>query len=939
MEINSIRDQLRAILSGRVLSELNISELRALGEIGELCEEKVTQRKGASMIFSEGGFSVQGPPPSIADFEETGRVDLAGFEERLFSTLAELRRVASSQGGASLAGVAFSTFWGFLAPQARGWLVRAPSGSGDSTSRRFIDSLADSRVGGVELTGQALELAHMVTKTSSDAPLFAAHFRAGGARQAMVFSAETGAMNYLRAMVGGFVFEGMLKGAAEFFEIVSRCESNETIRDTMMALERSIACCGLYLFARMAEMQGKPLPIGALSGSLLSGSLIIAPGVAEPGSPSKKQSGAQPQIVVSGAPGGSSPEIHELEKRITRVAATLTGLVELSTLQLASQSREVCLLRFSPAGRFLGCAGNVEAFAELLDSRRLAAGDAFGALKFPLLGRMVRETLDSPGSIVTEPFGKRSAFFGGVIVEAMADRPFGLPGGFGLTFCIRKPGVKVSEASGPGVLKRSTGSVGHMESSMSECSKDLSMPRSTIDASAPVASGPNRLSIGPSAETPDFDRIISRQRTDELIRSLRFQIEERLRRAESMANFGGSTDEFGQLLPELESTILAEYIKPRVFHKASTLLIRTRSKSSDIGPQSLSDLSAPSPSSRMKPQLSLAPFETISVVLLDDYNSADFLGRDKQFLFSAAWSMMKHLGLLERFSIPAEALRAYLHQLHFLYERTANPYHNFTHAITVMHGVYWMLRKTRVVSLFDDVAILAVVFAALVHDVDHRGKTNNFEVKKMSDLGLLYNNKSVLENHHCATAFTLLLEDSRNIFKCLHPQEFLKMRELTIEFILTTDLACHFSHHKKLKATIEKHSLSNFSISSSQERFVLLAGLLLHAADISVPTRPVEQSQIWAAKVRQEFINQFDEEVKLGLPITPYFKDLKNWASSCANEISFISNIAKPLYEDLNALLQGDLAVPLKNLELNLQNWIDLLEKEKEQEKIQTSQI
>ena len=49
--------------------------------------------------------------------------------------------------------------------------------------------------------------------------------------------------------------------------------------------------------------------------------------------------------------------------------------------------------------------------------------------------------------------------------------------------------------------------------------------------------------------------------------------------------------------------------------------------------------------------------------------------------------------------------------------------------------------------------MFAALVAAAVHDVDHPGMSNQFLIETSHDLALLYNDNSVLENHHLAMAF------------------------------------------------------------------------------------------------------------------------------------------------------------------------------------------
>lgn len=55
-----------------------------------------------------------------------------------------------------------------------------------------------------------------------------------------------------------------------------------------------------------------------------------------------------------------------------------------------------------------------------------------------------------------------------------------------------------------------------------------------------------------------------------------------------------------------------------------------------------------------------------------------------------------------------------------------------------------------------DIEIFATLIAALIHDYEHTGTTNNFHVMSGTDTALLYNDKAVLENHHLSASFRYL---------------------------------------------------------------------------------------------------------------------------------------------------------------------------------------
>ena len=67
---------------------------------------------------------------------------------------------------------------------------------------------------------------------------------------------------------------------------------------------------------------------------------------------------------------------------------------------------------------------------------------------------------------------------------------------------------------------------------------------------------------------------------------------------------------------------------------------------------------------------------------------------------------------------------------------------------------------------------MAIRFSAFIHDTDHPGFTNSFQIATESSLALTYNDKSILENHHLSTVFKLLKNKPElNIWDTLSKQE------------------------------------------------------------------------------------------------------------------------------------------------------------------------
>lgn len=66
---------------------------------------------------------------------------------------------------------------------------------------------------------------------------------------------------------------------------------------------------------------------------------------------------------------------------------------------------------------------------------------------------------------------------------------------------------------------------------------------------------------------------------------------------------------------------------------------------------------------------------------------------------------------------------------------------------------------------------------------------------------MLYNDQTVLENHHAALGFKLSLSDDRvNIFKTLDRDTYKLIRQSVIDMVLATDMSKHFIHVNKFNS-------------------------------------------------------------------------------------------------------------------------------------------
>uniref|UniRef100_A0A7S1RV87 PDEase domain-containing protein n=1 Tax=Alexandrium catenella TaxID=2925 RepID=A0A7S1RV87_ALECA len=239
-------------------------------------------------------------------------------------------------------------------------------------------------------------------------------------------------------------------------------------------------------------------------------------------------------------------------------------------------------------------------------------------------------------------------------------------------------------------------------------------------------------------------------------------------------------------------------------------------------------------------------------------------------------------------------------------------YHNWFHAIDVTHGVYRLLHTCATDAFLSCNERYALLVSAVCHDVGHPGLNNTFLIETSHDLALRYNDKSPLENMHCAKLFEIVAQVKCNIFATLAKAQYQDVRKVCIDAILNTDNAQHFTMIKEVQMMYEMNSEileasrelyaddpDNFPPREAMECFrepesrKLLAKVLLHVADISNSMKPFRICRLWAWQVLEEFFLQGDEEKRLGVPVQALNDREK--VNRPFSQVGFIEFLVSPL--------------------------------------------
>lgn len=246
------------------------------------------------------------------------------------------------------------------------------------------------------------------------------------------------------------------------------------------------------------------------------------------------------------------------------------------------------------------------------------------------------------------------------------------------------------------------------------------------------------------------------------------------------------------------------------------------------------------------------------------------------------------------------------------YCRFRNPYHNNLHAADVAQTVHHVLCQTGLMHWLTDLEIFATLVAALIHDYEHTGTTNNFHVMSGSDTAMLYNDRAVLENHHISAAFRVLKDDDCNILQNLSRDEYRELRTLIIDMVLATDMSFHFQQLKNMRNLL---TLAEPSVDKSKA-----LSLVLHCCDISHPAKKWDLHHKWTMLLLEEFFRQGDLERELGLPFSPLCD--RNNTLVAESQIGFIEFIVEPSMAVCADMLETILApiAPIANNNNNNNN-------------------
>lgn len=258
-----------------------------------------------------------------------------------------------------------------------------------------------------------------------------------------------------------------------------------------------------------------------------------------------------------------------------------------------------------------------------------------------------------------------------------------------------------------------------------------------------------------------------------------------------------------------------------------------------------------------------------------------------------------------------------------------NPYHNILHAADAAHSVYIYVTESKIGSAFklSRKAKLALLMAAVFHDYGHPGIGNFYFQQNPSDdpmyQDLIVNEEEKnLESYHAQKALEITKAKGMPFGD--------PSNKLIESAILGTDMGVASAKHKKhiefIKEVmipvfegsnmenanvmnnfkdIPKETLKKFGINSYTDFVIKCLECLVHAADISNPTKEFDIYIDWSQRVTTEFFDEGALETSKGLKLCFTCPKKTGPCDFVNSQVGFINFVIRDFFEPLSQALPG----------------------------------
>jgi GAF domain-containing protein len=299
-----------------------------------------------------------------------------------------------------------------------------------------------------------------------------------------------------------------------------------------------------------------------------------------------------------------------------------------------------------------------------------------------------------------------------------------------------------------------------------------------------------------------------------------------------------------------------------------------------------------------------------NVLLTMTFDSYNYQGIS---LFKVIFNIFDMFKLPETCSIPAQTLFSFLYEVRQAYN--AVPYHNWNHAVDATQFLAYEIFYGNLQTVLRPSEILILLAACLCHDANHDGFSTAYNAKAETPLGILFNDQSVLETHHCTVAISILTKDIANIFQKFTDSEMTAMWPMFLQLILSTDMYKHFDILEEFQRIVNNKVRWQ---DSAKDRLTVMQ-VLLKAADLSTAARPHQTADKYEMWVCEEFYRQGQLDKVSDLVYEEGFSD-RNHLDKERSQVPFYKAVCMPLFEILGRAITT-LGTLSQHVRLNVTKW------------------
>ncbi|MCJ8740923.1 hypothetical protein PDJAM_G00064700 [Pangasius djambal] len=109
-----------------------------------------------------------------------------------------------------------------------------------------------------------------------------------------------------------------------------------------------------------------------------------------------------------------------------------------------------------------------------------------------------------------------------------------------------------------------------------------------------------------------------------------------------------------------------------------------------------------------------------------EFRFSDFDCTERELVMCGI-QMYYEVGVVKKFQVPQEVLVRFMYSVSKGYRKIT--YHNWRHGFNVGQTMFTLLTTGQLKRYYTDLEVMAMITAGFLHDIDHRGTNNLYQVK------------------------------------------------------------------------------------------------------------------------------------------------------------------------------------------------------------------